>query len=262
VATMVSFHAHPDDESILCGGSIARAARDGHRVVLVCATDGSQGEFPEGLLAPTESLAQRRREELRKAAEILGITRIVELGYRDSGMRGTPANDLDGSFWTVDRDRAAARLAEVLAEESAEVLTIYDHHGTYDHPDHIQVHRVGSLAAELAKTPYVFEATLNRDRLVQMRAHLDPSSDGPRVDGTEETTVGLPQSELTTRIEIDAVLDTKREAIAAHASQYPEGSLLHDLPPEAFALGFGVEWFRQWSSSGAPRSGDLFVDDR
>lgn len=262
MATLVSFHAHPDDESIFCGGTFTLAARAGHRIVVVCATDGSRGEYPEGLLGPTESLTERRRVELREAAQILGVARVVELGYRDSGMRGTPSNDAEGSFWAADRDQAAARLVEVLAEENAEILTIYDHHGTYDHPDHVQVHRVGSLAAELAAVPFVFEATLNRERMGEMRAHGDPSADAPQVAGTEESTVGLPSSEITTRIDIGAVIDAKRAAIAAHASQYPEGSFIRTMPAEAFAIGFGVEWFRQWeTATGAPRSTDLFRDD-
>jgi LmbE family N-acetylglucosaminyl deacetylase len=264
MATLVSFHAHPDDESVLCGGSIALAALAGHRVVLVCATDGSHGEYPEGLLAPGECLAERRRGELREAARILGVARVVELGYRDSGMRGEPTNDAAGSFWAADRDQAAARLVEVLTEEDAEILTIYDHHGTYDHPDHIQVHRVGSLAAELASTPYVFEATLSRERLTQMRVYLDPTAANRRqVDGTEETTVGLSRDEVTTRIEIGAVLDTKRAAIAAHTSQYPGGSFFQTMPTEAFEIGFGVEWYRQRpTASSSPRTANLFLDDR
>jgi LmbE family N-acetylglucosaminyl deacetylase len=265
VATLVGFHAHPDDESILCGGTLALAARAGHRVVLVCATDGARGEYPDGLLRDGETLPQRRRGELATAAEILGVARTVRLGYGDSGMRGTPANDAEGSFWSADTGAAAARLARILARERAEVLTIYDPHGTYGHPDHIQVHRVGAAAAELAGTPYVFEATLNRDRLARMRTGpADPESAArPRVDGTEDAVVGLPESELTTAVEVGAVLDIKRAAIAAHASQYPPGSFFREMPEAAFRLGFGVEWYRQRpTSTGRSRTADLFSDDR
>lgn len=246
MATLVSFHAHPDDETVLCGGTLYLAAQAGHRVVLVCATDGARGEYPEHLLAPGESLAERRRSELVDAADILGIARVVHLGYHDSGMLGDPGNTDPDSFHNADVEQAATRLAAVLTEESATLLTIYDHHGTYDHPDHVQVHRVGARAAELAGTPEVLEATLCRDRIARMRAHVDPAAaDQSRVQGTEEDTIGLPEIELNTRVDLGAALDIKRAALAAHASQYPEESFFRQLPDEAFAIGFGTEWYRR-----------------
>jgi LmbE family N-acetylglucosaminyl deacetylase len=265
MATMVSFHAHPDDESVLCGGSLALASRAGHRVVLVCATDGAGGEYPDDALGTGETLADVRRRELDDAARVLGISRTVRLGYADSGMRNTPANLAIGSFWTADRELAAARLAEILVEESAEVLTIYDSHGTYDHPDHVQVHRVGIRAAELAQTPYVFEATLNRDRLAHMRSdNSDPAvTSRDDVDGTEDGNVGLSEVDLTTAIPVGHVLDLKRAAIAAHASQYPEGSFFRAMNQATFEIGFGIEWYRQRPTHvQRARSTDLFTDDR
>ena len=153
MATLVSFHAHPDDECIACGGVIRKAADAGHRVVLVVATRGEQGEIPEGLLADGEELWQRRVAETQASAGILGVQRVEFLGYHDSGMMGTPANDRPGSFWTTPVEEAAGRLAGLLRAEQADVLTCYDAHGGYGHPDHIQVHRVGIRAAELAGTP-------------------------------------------------------------------------------------------------------------
>ena len=91
-------------------------------------------------------------KETERSAEILGVQRVEWLGYTDSGMMGTPENDLDGSFWTADVEEAAERLATILRDEEADVLTIYDSDGNYGHPDHIQVHRVGLRAAELAGT--------------------------------------------------------------------------------------------------------------
>jgi LmbE family N-acetylglucosaminyl deacetylase len=169
MATLVSFHAHPDDECIACGGIIRKAAEEGHRVVLVVATRGEQGEVPEGFLNPGEELWQRRVAETHASAEILGAQRVEFLGYTDSGMMGTPANDAPGSFWTAPVDEAAKKLAALLEEERAEVVTCYDEHGGYGHPDHIQVHRVGLRAAELAGTERVFQATINRDHILRGR---------------------------------------------------------------------------------------------
>lgn len=98
-------------------------------------------------------MAERRVGELAESARILGVARLELLGYRDSGMAGTPANEDPACFWQAPVEEAAARLARILAEERADVLTVYDEHGTYGHPDHVHVHRVGVRAAELADRP-------------------------------------------------------------------------------------------------------------
>ena len=186
MATLVSFHAHPDDECIACGGVIRKAADAGHRVVLVIATRGEEGEIPEGLLADGEELWQRRVAETQASADILGAQRVEFLGYRDSGMMGTPANDRPGSFWTTPVEEAAQRLAGLLRAEQADVLTCYDKNGSYGHPDHIQVHRVGIRAAELAGTPRVYQSTINRDhveRSIRQFAAQD-AADGVEFAGT------------------------------------------------------------------------------
>src|SRR5689334_7337924 len=105
--TLVCFHAHPDDEVITTGGTIARAVAEGHRVVLVFATRGELGLIP-GDLGP-ETLGERRTREAREAAELLGAHQVEYLGYQDSGMAGDDTNDDAGTFWTADVDEAAAR---------------------------------------------------------------------------------------------------------------------------------------------------------
>jgi LmbE family N-acetylglucosaminyl deacetylase len=248
-ATLVSFHAHPDDESIATGGVIAKAAAEGHRVVLVVATGGEVGEVKEGVLAAGESLADRRRIETQRAAEILGIARVEFLGYRDSGMAGTTDNDAPGSFWTADVDEAAHRLAAILEEEHAEVLTIYDENGGYEHPDHIQVHRVGVRAAELARTARVYESVMNRDHITRLLAARRPELEAigqwppPGIDESGEVAIGVPEALITTAVDVGELVDTKRAALAAHASQVDETSFFLAMPPEAFRESFGVEWF-------------------
>src|SRR2546425_614292 len=156
--TLVLFHAHPDDESIDTGGVMRKAADEGHRVVVVLATKGEHGEVDDGFLDPGEELWQRRVKETQAAADILGVARIEFLGYVDSGMADTPENEKPDSFWQADIDEAAERLAGILRDERADILTIYDDNGLYGHPDHIQVHRVGARAAELADTSKVYES--------------------------------------------------------------------------------------------------------
>jgi LmbE family N-acetylglucosaminyl deacetylase len=242
--TIVSFHAHPDDEAIIVGGTLARAADAGHRVVLVFATRGEFGEVADGVLAPDEPLGVRREAEARSAAEILGAARVEFLGYRDSGMAGTPENAMPGAFASADVDEAADRLATILREEDAEVLTAYDERGGYEHPDHIQVHRVGVRAAQLAATPRVYAATVSREHYLELAAERrDELPEGVNVPDPADFELGMPDALITTRIDVTPVLDRKRAAMAAHASQIPPESFFLAIPEAAFSRAFGLEWF-------------------
>jgi len=165
MATLVCFHAHPDDEAISTGGMMAKASAAGHRVVLVCATRGECGEPQPGVLRDGEQLWERRMVELDDAARILGANKPLWLGYEDSGMAGEESNLNPACLWQSDHEEATARLAAILDEVDADVLTIYDEHGGYGHPDHIRVHTIGKAAASAAGLQHVYEATLNRDHL-------------------------------------------------------------------------------------------------
>ncbi len=240
MATLVCFHAHPDDEAIATAGVMASASAEGHRVVLVVATGGEQGEVADGFLEPGEALADRRAVETAASASLLGVGRVEFLGYRDSGMAGQESNSAPGSFWQADVEDAARRLAGILSEESADILTVYDDHGTYGHPDHIQVHRVGVRAATLAGTERVYESTVNRDRLRRLLADFPAWAEVPAVD---EMDLGVGEEFLTTAVDVRPWLAVKRAAMRAHASQISEQSFFLALPEEAFAAAFGLEWF-------------------
>ncbi|HVK24079.1 MAG TPA: PIG-L family deacetylase [Actinokineospora sp.] len=242
MATLVTFHAHPDDECISTGGVMRKAADEGHRVVLVVATRGEMGEVADGFLDDGEELWQRRVEETKAAAEILGVQRVEFLGYKDSGMIGEPSNDAPGSFWTASVDEAADRLAKILADEQADVLTIYDDNGGYGHPDHIQVHRVGVRAAELAGTERVYQATMNRDQI--RRQQQQAVEEGQAEFGPpEDMEIGKPEAEITAAVDVTPYLKHKRAAMRAHASQISEESFFLAMPDEIFAMAFGTEWF-------------------
>lgn len=241
----MTFHAHPDDESIATAGTMARAKAEGHRVVLVVATRGELGEYAPGALAPGETLTERRVAEQIAAARHLGVDRVEFLGYHDSGMAGEPTNDAPGSFARADVHEAARRLANLLAEEDADVLTVYDDHGGYGHPDHVQVHRVGVRAAEIAGTRRVYESTVNRDyvrALIEENAgQLADQPDAP--NATEMDDFGSPADIITTTVDVRDYTDQKRAAMAAHASQIPPESFFLSLPPDAFREAFGYEWY-------------------
>jgi LmbE family N-acetylglucosaminyl deacetylase len=259
MATLVAFHAHPDDECLLQSGSLAKAVHDGHHVVVVYATRGEVGESPDGLLEPGESLVDRRMAEAMRSAEALGVDRVAWLGYRDSGMMGTPDNDDPRCFWRADVEDAAARVAEILREESADVLTIYDENGTYGHPDHLQVHRVGSRAAELAGTPHVLEATISREHVKALIAAA--AAAGQQIgDAPDESVVfGVPDDAITTVVDVGDFLDRKRAAIAAHASQVHDTGPFLAMPPEVFRAALGTEFYIRRGAPAGHRDQDVFA---
>lgn len=257
--TLVTFHAHPDDESIATGGTMAKAAAAGHRVVLVIATRGELGQVADGVLRDGETLAEHRIVETAAAAEILGVERVEFLGYRDSGMADDPRRDDDGSFWTADVEEAAGRLATILDEEHADVLTVYDYKGNYGHPDHIKVHTVGHRAAELASTPSVFEATMNHDYIVGlMKEQGDLLPEGVERPDAEEMDLGMPEAELTTRVDVTDFVDRKRAAMQAHASQIDDNSFFLQMPLDMFRRAFGYEWFIHKGEPRGIHESDLF----
>lgn len=241
MATLVSFHAHPDDECIACGGVIRKAHEDGHRVVLVVATRGELGEVPDGFLDEGEELWQRRILETQASADILGVDRVEFLGYTDSGMMGEPTNDAPGTFWTADVEEAAAKLAAILQDENADVLTVYDDNGGYGHPDHIQVHRVGVRAAAIAGTPRVYQSTINRDRAMAGRSAF-AAANGVEIPELAAD-FGKPEAEMTCSVDVSAFTGHKRQAMRAHASQISEQSFFLAMPDQAFGFMFGTEWF-------------------
>ena len=180
---------------------------------------------------------------------MLGVDRVEWLGYVDSGMDDTPTNDLPGAFRLADIDEAAGRLAAILHDEEAATLVVYDDHGGYGHPDHVQVHRVGVRAAELAGTPVVYEATIDRDRLLaQMQAARDAGIEGLPEDLPSED-FGVPAALVTTRVDVTPVVKTKREAMACHRSQISETSFWLAMDDEPFATVFGTE---EYIRRGAP----------
>jgi LmbE family N-acetylglucosaminyl deacetylase len=265
--TLVTFHAHPDDEAIATAGVMAKAASEGHRVVLVVATRGEHAGFGHEMLEAGELMSERREQETQEAAAILGVDRVEFLGYVDSGMMGTPENDVDGSFWTADVDEAAQQLAKILDEERADVLTVYDDHGNYGHPDHIQVHRVGVRAAELARTPLVYESTINRDhirRLMEQQissgnSELPGGLDPEDLPDPDDSTFGSPESIITTVVDVRDFIDRKRAAMVAHASQIAESHFFLKMPPDTFREGFGYEFFIRRDAPEGVHDTDLFA---
>jgi LmbE family N-acetylglucosaminyl deacetylase len=258
MATVVAFHAHPDDEALLTGGTLALLADQGHRVVVVTGTDGAMG--------PAEAPgAQTRMDELRASARVLGAARVATLGYADSGHGPLLYPDPPDRrrFARAELAEAAGRLADLLREENADLLLSYDENGAYGHRDHVQVHRVGALAAELAGVR-VLEATVPRElawpvfnvfRRLRLAVRHDPAA--IRAGFT-------PRAAITHRVNVRRYARVKQAAIAAHVSALPGTGrsaplkrLMLALPPPVFGLAFGIEWYAEPGAAGAAVTPDI-----
>jgi N-acetyl-1-D-myo-inositol-2-amino-2-deoxy-alpha-D-glucopyranoside deacetylase len=277
-------HAHPDDESIETGATMAKYAAQGARVTLVTCTLGEMGEVIPAELAHLAAdadggLGQHRIGELTAACAALGVTDHRFLGgagrWRDSGMMGTPANDEPGCFWRADVDEAARELAAIITEVRPQVLVTYDARGFYGHPDHIQAHRVSWRAFELAGgvVSKFYATAIPRSVLAEAMALLagdDRSGqaggvDFSRVHSLDELPFGTDDEYVSTQIDATDYLDAKIAAMRAHATQIAVDSPFFALSDMVGRKALGVEYFTLLAGPGGAgdgaggREADLFA---
>ncbi len=250
--SLLAVHAHPDDEVTGTGGVLARYGDEGVRTVLVTCTGGELGDGPGGV-GPhdpghdPEAVARLRADELARSCRILGVGVHHQLGYRDSGMMGWPENDHPDSFWRAPPGPAVERVAQLLLLHRPQVVITYDPTGGYGHPDHIQAHRVTVAAVRAAGRPVRLCYTawprswFAHWIATATRWGIDLSSwfeDGPPTDPPP----GTPDEDLGVIVDIAAVVERKRQALLAHASQSDNGLWLR-MPAEAFRAEMSREAF-------------------
>ncbi|MFD8301126.1 N-acetyl-1-D-myo-inositol-2-amino-2-deoxy-alpha-D-glucopyranoside deacetylase [Streptomyces sp. NPDC059690] len=267
-------HAHPDDESINNGATMARYAAEGARVTLVTCTLGERGEvIPPGLRHLTgAALGEHRLAELTAAMGELGVEDFRLLGgpgrYGDSGMMGIADNDDPACFWQADVDEAAALLVEVILEVRPQVLVTYDENGGYGHPDHIQTHRVAMRAAELAagqgwEIPKVYWNRVPRSVAEESFARLAGELSGTpfsKPAAVDDVPGVVADDRVTAEIDGTAYAAAKAAAMRAHATQI-------DVAPPYFALSnelaqplFTTEYYELVrGKAAAARENDLFA---
>ncbi len=283
-------HAHPDDETINNGATMARYVAEGAAVTLLTCTLGEEGEILVPELAQlaadqADQLGGYRIGELRAAMAALGVTDVRFLGgagrYRDSGMMGTPANEHPRAFWQADPDEATAHAVAVIREVRPQVLVAYDENGGYGHPDHIQAHRVAMRGADAAAdagyrpdlgpawdVAKVYWNASPRSVVragIEAMAALGESSPFDGLGDLDEVPFAVPDDVVTTAVDGSAHADRKDAAMRAHPTQItvdgPFFALSNNLGLEVMAL----EHYRLVRGERGPGSGphgwedDLFA---
>src|SRR6185437_9387939 len=259
-------HAHPDDESIGTGATMAKYAAEGAHVTLVTCTLGELGEIIQPDLAHLAAdsgggLGQYRIGELTAACAALGVTDHRFLGgagrWRDSGMMGEPTNDNPRCFWRADVAEAAGELLRVIEEVRPQVIVTYDDRGFYGHPDHIQAHRVAWRAFELADglVTKFYATAIPKSVLFEgikamqaERAAGGEIGDGAgtrfeAVESIDDLPFGVPDDQVTTEIDARDHLDAKVAAMRAHASQIAVDSPFFALSDNVGRRAFGIEHY-------------------
>jgi N-acetyl-1-D-myo-inositol-2-amino-2-deoxy-alpha-D-glucopyranoside deacetylase len=225
-------HAHPDDETINNGATMALYAALGAQVTLVTCTRGEEGEVLTPELAHlassiSDGLGEHRETELASAMKALGVSDFRFLGasevkYRDSGMMGTPPNDRPDVFWQADIEKASDYLVAIIDEIKPQVLITYDEIGGYGHPDHIQAHRVAMRASEKSKWQIqkIYWNTMPKSVLAESMAKMkELGSDFFGADNVDDLPFAKDDAFVTTLIDGNTYVGSKMEAMKAHHTQ-------------------------------------------
>jgi len=263
---LLAVHAHPDDETIGTGVTMARYAAEGAGVTLVTCTRGEEGEIVVPELAhlgvgAEDRLGEHRVGELAAAMDVLGVGDHRFLGgagrWRDSGMMGTASNDRPDCFWRADLTEAAADLVAIIREVRPQVVLTYDPNGGYGHPDHIQAHRVATYGVDLAAVAAfrpdlgpawdvakLYWTALPRAWVERgMAAMVAAGSKLFGVDSVDDLPMLTPDEYVTARVDGRTYEATKRAALARHVSQVAPDGMFFQIAEAGGEEALGWEFF-------------------
>jgi mycothiol S-conjugate amidase len=248
---LLALHAHPDDESSKGSGTMARYAKEGVRVALVCATGGEEGDILNPRMdkpGVKERMAELRKEELEAACSILGVEEVYDLGYRDSGMPKTESNKHPDAFWNADPEEAVGKIVAIIRKERPEVVLSYDESKGYEHPDHLRIHEWGRRAYEEAGDPakhpgagepwtpsklYYFATFTKKRMTILHEAAAGEGIESPFagfLDHWDE--MGFEDPQVTTQIDVADFLELRTKALLAHATQIDPDSFWFAIPDD------------------------------
>ncbi len=277
---LLAVFAHPDDESFGIGGTLAKYAAEGVHVVLACATLGEAGEINDSSVGTVEQLAEIRERELRCACDVLGVSELHLLGYRDSGMAGSPDNDDPRALIQADATEVVGRIVRVIRQVRPQVVVTFEKGGGYGHPDHMAIHHHTVAAFQAADDPSqypehlamglephlpqkLYFTALPRRFFRGLVQHLKSLGFDPdRLADFDWESRGVPDEMCTTEIDVSAYVDVKRQAFRCHRSQLSPDSPFSLIPPGIQQEFMSVECFSLGGSRLEPRQkpeADLFA---
>lgn len=231
MTTLLFLHAHPDDESILTGATIAKAKHHGARVIVAFATQGDAGETSADLGG--ESIGDRREREARAACDSLGVDRVIFLGFRDSGMEGTETTSHPEAFTNLGLDHISATLVEAMQSEAVDAIIGYDANGHYGHPDHIKIHAAAHATAATINSDWVIDVTYDRERF---------RGDDSPYENVDDS-FGSGADEITHIVRGEQWAEAKLTALMHHMSQVPDDfDAESDESMQSFRDAFAQEW--------------------
>ena len=274
--SLLAVFAHPDDEAFGTGGSISYYASRGYRVSLICATRGEVGEISDPALATPETLGEVRESELRCAAETMGIKEVIFLGYRDSGMAGSPANQDPHAFINAPSSAVVAQLVRLIRRIRPDVILTFEPNGGYGHPDHIAIHKHTVAAFHLAADPQqyqtlgepwrarrLFYTAIPRSFFLEMRSRMQAlGMDTSDFDRFDEPSAGWPDENIHVVLDVSATVEAKWAALQCHRTQFGPGNLFRRLPADEVKRLMSREYFALAWPEPTPgiKLADLFSD--
>lgn len=273
--SLMAIYAHPDDEAFGTGGTIARYASEGVKVYLVSATRGEVGEISDPTLATPETLGCVREDELRCAAETMGVAQLVFLDYRDSGMSGTPENQDPRAFINAPAEEVVPCLVGLIRDLRPEVIVTFEPNGGYGHPDHIAIHKHTVAAFHAAADPAcypeagapwqvkrLFYTAIPRSFFDDMRRQMiELGVDTKDLGSFDDPKLGWPDEAVNVRLDVGPSVELKWQALSCHRTQFGPGNLFRRLPEDRVKKLMSMEYFAlAWPE---PRTGlqlpDLFA---
>jgi LmbE family N-acetylglucosaminyl deacetylase len=255
--SLMAIYAHPDDEAFGTGGAISGYTSKGMPVYLVCATRGEVGEISDPALATPETLGCVREDELRCAAETMGVAQLIFLDYRDSGMAGTPENKDPRAFINAPEEEVVTSLVRLIRQLRPEVIMTFEPHGGYGHPDHIAIHNHTVTAFHAAGDPLqypelgapwqakrLFYTAISRSFFEDMRRQMiELGLDTKDLDSLGDDSFGWPDEAINVHLDVSQTVESKWQALQCHRTQFGPGNLFRRLPEDKVKKLMSQEYF-------------------
>lgn len=272
---LLGLYAHPDDEQVM-SGVFARAAAEGMRTGLICATRGEMGEIADPTLATPENLGAVREGELRAAATVIGVKHLWFLDYKDSGMMGTQPNDDPTNFFRSDEKEALGKIVKIVREFKPDVMVTFDPTGGYGHPDHLTINKLATAAFTAAADPQLypeagepwqaarlFYSALPRSVFKTMMELIEAGNMDTGFRGLDPEKFGVPDEAITNVIDVEEWAAQKERSLRHHRTQMDPNSPFEKLPEQYMREWRNTERFMLAAGKPMPQDpsaqGDLFA---